>query len=203
MSKIITDVSTYSTSVTVPEDGDDVTGSSVEVAVQSLANRTLFLKDGKDSSDSAITGILARMPAVDVSANLDADGGAVSLYSWSGGGASGTIGVWTLSTGDAIISIPCRVGRTYSSAFIASKTVGGSPSIASLYISRRNASGVVMQSQLSSSSATLAGTSWANNNYSFTPFVAVDGDFVQLAWSMDGGTAYPFLFLAAGLLSSY
>ena len=205
MSKVLTEVSTYTASITVPEAGDPAAaGSSIEVHAQALANRTKFLKDGKDTNDAAIASILAHMPGTDISCNLLSSSPSVSLYTWAGAGVGGTIGIQQAVAGAAcLVNIPCRVGRTYGQVSIVSKLVGSVTSTASLYISRMSASGVVRQSELSSSSRTLATTSWATNNYTFTPFVAADGDFIQLAWSMGGATAYPFYFLAAWAGSSY
>jgi hypothetical protein len=52
MSKVLTEVSTFTASVTVPEDGDDVTGSSIEVQAQALANRTKYLNAANVSTQA-------------------------------------------------------------------------------------------------------------------------------------------------------
>lgn len=44
MPKNLTETATFSATVTVPEDGDGVTGLSIETAAQSLANRSQYLK---------------------------------------------------------------------------------------------------------------------------------------------------------------
>jgi hypothetical protein len=49
----LTDVSTFSASVVAPIDGDFVTGASVTVGEQALANRTRALYDGKFASVTA------------------------------------------------------------------------------------------------------------------------------------------------------
>lgn len=45
MAHALTDTSAFTTSVTVPDDGDDLDAASVQVGFQALANRTKFLKD--------------------------------------------------------------------------------------------------------------------------------------------------------------
>lgn len=57
MAKILTDVSTFSADVTVPEGGDARTAVSVEPAFQKLANRTRYAKDLLDAK-----GMYARFP---------------------------------------------------------------------------------------------------------------------------------------------
>jgi hypothetical protein len=48
MSHTLTEVSTYTSSVTVPDPGDARTAASVEVGFQALSNRTRYIKDTLD-----------------------------------------------------------------------------------------------------------------------------------------------------------
>jgi hypothetical protein len=45
MSTILTETSTFTATVTAPDDGDPATGAAVTTGLQSLTNRTLYLKD--------------------------------------------------------------------------------------------------------------------------------------------------------------
>jgi hypothetical protein len=47
MSTILTETSTFTATVTAPDDGDPATGASVTTGLQSLTNRSLYLNDNK------------------------------------------------------------------------------------------------------------------------------------------------------------
>lgn len=68
MSTILTETSTFTATVTAPDDGDSITGASVTTGLQSLANRTKYLND---------TATAAALVA-----------GSVAMYSLSGTGVA-------------------------------------------------------------------------------------------------------------------
>lgn len=56
MSTILTETSTFSATVTAPDAGDSITGASVTTGLQSLTNRTKYLKDNADAFVADVSG---------------------------------------------------------------------------------------------------------------------------------------------------
>jgi hypothetical protein len=67
MSKVLTETSTFPSTVTVPEDGDSRNAASVETPFQALANRTRKLND--------------RLDVIEQAASFDISGAAIALGS--------------------------------------------------------------------------------------------------------------------------
>ena len=56
MSTILTETSTFTPTVTAPDDGDPATGASVTTGLQSLTNRTRYHKDTIDALVAGVSG---------------------------------------------------------------------------------------------------------------------------------------------------
>lgn len=102
----LTEVSTYTANVQVPENGDVVAAETRDPAFQALANRTKFLNDARVAHDARITAVEGRLSSPSFISPLDFPALAKSESLWHLD--IGTSGVRALTTKTSAGDRPSR-----------------------------------------------------------------------------------------------
>lgn len=128
--QILTDVPSFSASVTAPLAGDLVTAASVVVGEQALANRTKYLKNYVNPNGLEIGDVLTRFVPLRVLqdvADVATPPATRSVYNISGGPSGSGEAIVCLAGSTAIVfAIPLELedGATVTSAVISTKGTG-------------------------------------------------------------------------------